>query len=203
METIDHSNKKVNPQITNVAEQAEWNSWAADYITKAGVDRVYSFKLMGGIRSFNKTYLTLMADSAFHVFPKGNHQIIFIENHDLPRFANQVNGFLPKLKIAAALNLLLGQTPSIYYGQELGMNGKGEWQKWGMTDANEIPDREAFEWYKSDTGKGMALWYKNSGPWWDHRYAKPNDGISLEEEKPAPRTPGSQDRQEEELEGCI
>jgi alpha-amylase len=53
-----------------------------------------------------------------------------------------------------------------------------------MTDANEIPDREAFEWYKSDTGKGMALWYKNSGPWWDNRYAKPNDGISLEEEKP-------------------
>ncbi|MEO8820817.1 MAG: alpha-glucosidase C-terminal domain-containing protein, partial [Ginsengibacter sp.] len=59
-----------------------------------------------------------------------------------------------------------------------------EWKKWGMTDANEIPDREAFEWYKSDTGKGMALWYKNSGPWWDNRYAKPNDGISLEEEKP-------------------
>jgi glycosidase len=175
--------KKVNPKITNVAEQADWNSWPADYITKARVDRVYSFKLMGGIRSFNKNYLTLMADSAFHVFPKGNHQIIFIENHDLPRFDNQVNGSLPKLKIAAALNLLLGQTPSIYYGQELGMNGKGEWQKWGMTDANEIPDREAFEWYKSDTGKGMALWYKNSGLWWDHRFAKPNDGISLEEEK--------------------
>jgi glycosidase len=180
--------KKVNPKIINVAEQAEWNSWPADYITKANVDRVYSFKLMGGIRSFNKKYLTLMADSAFHVFPKGNHQIIFIENHDLPRFANQVNGDLKKLKIAAALNLLLGQTPSIYYGQELGMNGKGEWQKWGMTDANEIPDREAFEWYKSDTGKGMALWYKNSGPWWDNRYAKPNDGISLEEEKPDPNS---------------
>jgi len=176
--------KKVNPAIVNVAEQADWNSWPADYITKADVDRVYSFKLMGGIRSFSKKYLTLMADSAFHVFPKGMHQVIFIENHDLPRFANQVNESLPKLKIGAALNLLLGQTPSIYYGQELGMNGKGEWQKWGMTDANEIPNREAFEWYKSDTGKGMALWYKNSGPWWDHRFAKPNDGISLEEEKP-------------------
>lgn len=176
--------KKVNPAIVNVAEQADWNSWPAGYITKADVDRVYSFKLMGGIRSFSKKYLTLMADSAFHIFPKGMHQVIFIENHDLPRFANQVNESLPKLKIGATLNLLLGQTPFIYYGQELGMNGKGEWQKWGMTDANEIPDREAFEWYKSDTGKGMALWYKNSGPWWDHRFAKPNDGISLEEEKP-------------------
>jgi glycosidase len=180
--------KKVNPKIINVAEQAEWNSWPVDYIRKAGVDRVYSFKLMGGIRSFDKKYLTLMSDSAFHVFPKGPHQIVFIENHDLPRFANQVNGDLRKLKMAAALELLLGQTPSIYYGQELGMNGKGEWQKWGMTDANEIPDREAFEWYKSDTGKGMALWYKNSGPWWDKRYAKPNDGISLEEEKADPNS---------------
>ncbi len=176
--------KKVNPKIVNVAEQAEWNSWAVDYITKANVDRVYSFKLMGGIRSFNKKYLTRMADSAFSIFPPGRHQIIFIENHDLPRYANGVNENLQKLKIGAALNLLIGGVPSIYYGQELGMNGKGEWQKWGMTDANEIPDREAFEWYKSDTGKGMALWYKNSGPWWDSRYAKPNDGISLEEEKP-------------------
>lgn len=175
--------KKINPAIVNVAEQAEWDSWPADYITKAGVDRVYSFKLMGGIRSFNKKYLTLMADSAFHVFVKGRHQVIFIGNHDLPRFANQVQGNLPKLKIGAALNLLLGQTPSIYYGQELGMNGKGEWKKWGMTDANEIPDREAFEWYKSDTGRGMALWYKDSGPWWDSRFSKPDDGISLEEER--------------------
>lgn len=178
------ANKKVNPKIVNVAEQAEWNSWAVDYITKANVDRVYSFKLMGGIRSFNKKYITMMADSAFSSFPPGRHQVIFIENHDLPRYANGVQENLQKLKIGAALNLLIGGVPSIYYGQEIGMNGKGQWQKWGMTDANEIPDREAFEWYKSDTGKGMALWYKNSGPWWDNRYAKPDDGISLEEEKP-------------------
>lgn len=176
--------KKVNPKIVNVAEQAEWNSWAVDYITKANVDRVYSFKLMGGIRSFNKRYLTLMADSVFSIFPQGRHQIIFIENHDLPRYANEVHKNLQKLKIGAALNLLIGGVPSIYYGQELGMNGRGESQKWAMTDANEIPEREAFEWYKSDTGKGMALWYKNSGPWWTERFATANDGISLEEEKP-------------------
>ena len=29
----------------------------------------------------------------------------------------------------------------------------------------------------------MALWYKNSGPWWDSTNLKPNDGISLAEEK--------------------
>ena len=174
--------KKVNPNLTNVAEQAEWNSWGEEYLEKAEVDRIFSFKLMGAIRSFKKSYLSLMADSAFNILPHGKQQVVFIENHDLPRFSTSVGGSLPKMKIGAALNLLLGGVPSIYYGQELGMFGAGAWGKWGMNDGNEIPEREAFEWYKSDTGKGMAIWYKNSGPWWDSTNLKPNDGISLEEE---------------------
>jgi glycosidase len=129
-----------------------------------------------------------MADSAFSIFPPGRHQLVFIENHDMPRFSTGVHESLPKLKIGAALNLLIGGVPSVYYGQELGMSGAGGWNKWGMTDANEIPEREAFEWYKSDTGRGMAIWYKNSGPWWDSTNLKPNDGISLEEEKPDPNS---------------
>jgi glycosidase len=61
--------------------------------------------------------------------------------------------------------------------------------KFGATDANEIPNREAFEWYKSDQGKGMAYWYKLKGPWKDQfNNDKPNDGISLEEEKNDPNS---------------
>jgi glycosidase len=56
------------------------------------------------------------------------------------------------------------------------------------TDANDIPKREAFEWYAADTGRGMALWYKGSGPWWDSTSLKPFDGVSLEEER---KDPGS------------
>jgi glycosidase len=63
------------------------------------------------------------------------------------------------------------------------MTGSGGFGKYGMTDANDIPQREAFEWFKSDSGKGMALWYKNTGVWWNQTNLKPNDGISLEEEK--------------------
>jgi glycosidase len=176
--------KKVNPNLTNVAEQAEWNSWGEEYLEKADVDRIFSFKLMGAIRSFKKSYLSLMADSAFNILPRGKQQIFFIENHDLPRFSTSVGRSLPKMKIGAALNLLIGGVPSIYYGQELGMSGAGSWGKWGMNDGNEIPEREAFDWYRSDTGRGMAIWYKNSGPWWDSTNLKPNDGISLEEEMP-------------------
>jgi glycosidase len=176
--------KAVNPKISFVAEQADWGSLGLDYLTRGGVDRVFAFRIAFEIRNFNKTKLAAMADSIFTYTPQGKQQIVFIENHDMPRFAYVAKHDPGKLRVGAALNLLIGGIPSVYYGQELGMYGAGEWSKWGMTDANEIPDREAFEWFRSDSGKGMALWYKNSGPWWDQTNLKPDDGISLEEERP-------------------
>jgi alpha-amylase len=127
------------------------------------------------------------ADSTFLITPAGKQQVVFIENHDTPRFSFGVKGNLPKLKIGAALNLLLGGVPSIYYGQELGMSGTNA--NLGATDANDIPNRAAFEWYKTDEGKGMAYWYKVKGPWKDQfNVDKPNDGISLEEERNDPNS---------------
>jgi alpha-amylase len=59
----------------------------------------------------------------------------------------------------------------------------------GATDANDIPNRSAFEWYKSDQGKGMAYWYKVKGPWRNtFNNDVPNDGISLEEEQNDPNS---------------
>ena len=175
--------KAVNPKVIFMAEQANWGSLGLEYLENSGVDRVFAFRLAFEIRNFNKSALAKMADSTFGFIPKGKNQIVFIENHDMPRFASVVKQDPAKLKVGAALNLLPGGIPSIYYGQELGMTGVSKFGHWGMTDANEIPVREAFEWYKSDSGKGMAFWYKNSGPWWDSSNVKPNDGISLEEEK--------------------
>lgn len=175
--------KAVNPKIIFIAEQANWGSLGLEYLDSTGVDRVFAFRIAFEIRNFNKKKLEAMCDSTFTFIPKNKNQIVFIENHDMPRFATIAGQKPGKLRIGAALNLLLGGIPSIYYGQELGMTGEGKFMKWGMTDANEIPEREAFEWYNSDTGKGMAFWYKNTGPWWDSTNVKPNDGISLEEEK--------------------
>ena len=111
------------------------------------------------------------------MLPAGKEQVVFIENHDIDRFASRVDKDPGKERIAAVLNLLLGGIPSIYYGQELGMFGAGGFNKFGNTDANDIPRREAFEWYAADTGKGMALWYKDTGPWWDSTNLKPFDGF--------------------------
>jgi glycosidase len=180
--------RKVNPKISFVAEQANWGSLGKDYLAKGGVDRVFDFRLTFAIRSFNKAQIVAAADSTFIVTPKGKQQIVFIENHDMPRFSYGVKGDLRKLKVGAALNLLIGQVPSIYYGQELGMTGTNA--SLGATDANDIPNRSAFEWYKSDQGTGMAYWYQMKGPWKDkfNTNDKPDDGVSLEEEKDDPHS---------------
>jgi glycosidase len=101
----------------------------------------------------------------------------------MERFASAVDRNPAKLRVGAAFNLLIGGIPSIYYGQELGMFGKGGFGRFGKTDGNDIPQREAFEWFRADSGRGMALWYKNTGPWWDSTNLKPDDGVSLEEEQ--------------------
>ncbi|HEY1871518.1 MAG TPA: alpha-amylase family glycosyl hydrolase [Chitinophagaceae bacterium] len=178
--------KKVNPKLIFTAEQANWFSYSFDYFTKGNVDRVFAFNLQMAIATFDKNKIAGAADTIFNQTPPNKTEVVFIENHDMKRFASRVDQSIDKEKIGAALNLLLGGVPSIYYGQELGMTGGGK--HFNSGDGNDIPQREAFEWYASDSGKGMALWYKNSGPWWDSTNLKPNDGISLEEEKNDPNS---------------
>lgn len=171
--------KKINPDIKVVAEQADWKDYGFDYFENAGVDRMFGFSLQQAILSFDKQQLINKADTTLRLCPKGKEQIIFLENHDIDRFASLEKNY-QKQKVAAALMMLIGGVPSIYYGQEIGMQGKTGIM--GTTDGNGIPVREAFDWYRSGEGKGMAVWYKNTVEWWDKSNLRPNDGISLEEE---------------------
>lgn len=172
--------KKVNPKIKIVAEQADWNDYGFDYFEKASVDRMFGFGLKQAILSFDKQQLMQNAEIILNKTPKGKEQLIFIENHDLDRFASLETN-IEKQKVAAALMLLIGGIPSIYYGQEIGMQGK--MYSYNNTDGNDIGRREAFDWYQAGEGKGMSFWYKNTGEWWTKANLKPNDGISLEEQK--------------------
>jgi glycosidase len=180
--------KQINPRLTFIAEQANWGSYGFDYLTAGNVDRVFDFALAFAIQSFDKNKIAKAAETSLNNTPPGKNQVVFIENHDVARFASRVDKNPGKERVGAALNLLTGGTPSIYYGQELGMFGSGGFGKFNTTDGNDIPQREAFEWYAADSGKGMALWYKNTGPWWDSTNLKPHDGISLEEEKNDPHS---------------
>jgi glycosidase len=169
----------VNPNIKIIAEQADWANYGFEYFEQAAVDRMFGFGLQKAILSFDKQQIIENAEIILNKTPIGKEQIIFIENHDIDRFAS--NEFvLEKQKTAAALLLLLGGVPSIYYGQEIGMKGKV--YSFGNTDGNDIGRREAFDWYQKGVGKGMSFWYKQSGPWWTNANLKPNDGISLQEQ---------------------
>jgi len=159
--------KKVNPALHIIAEPDNKNSVGSQYY-KAGADKVVAVKLQNAIASFNKKSIVAAADSTFNYLPEGKLPIVFIENTTTKRFAND-NSNVNRLKIGAALNLLIGGVPSVYYGQELGMKGD-----------TALP--EAYEWFAADTGKGLALWYKDL-PLGDNHTAKANDGISLEEEQ--------------------
>jgi alpha-amylase len=172
--------KRKNPELCIIAEQANWNSFGYQYYTEGAVDRVFAFRLGLAIASLDRQKILAAADSTLVHVPAGKQQIVFLENHDTRRIASERNQDMATLKVAAGISLLIGGVPCIYYGQELGMKGKAIK---GMTDGNDIPIREAFEWYKKGDGKGMALWYKDTGPWWDSTSIKPADGISLEEER--------------------
>lgn len=180
--------KQINPALNIVAEQAEWNSFGFEYFDKGNVDRVFAFRLQKAIASFDKKQLEEAADTTLGMLPAGKQQVVFLENHDMKRFASAVNKDEGKERVGAALNILLGGIPSIYYGQELGMFGAGGFGRFGSTDGNDIPMREAFEWNKTDSGKGMATWYKNTGGWWDSTNLIANDGVSVEEEENNPQS---------------
>jgi alpha-amylase len=177
--------RTINPEIKIMGEQANWGTdYGQEYYDKGGIDLVFAFGLNSAIKSFNKREIINKYDSTLLYTPEGKYQILFIENHDMERFVTATDNNPGKIRIGAAFILLLKGVPSIYYGQEIGM--KGKIGSFGISDGNHIPIREAFEWYKTVEGKGMALWYKDSGPWWDQTNLKDNDGISLEEEKTDP-----------------
>lgn len=98
----------------------------------------------------------------------------FIRNHDMNRTISEfisinnpifVQRGVLKMKQASTLLMSLGGVPFIYYGEEIGQQGKK-------------PDeqiREPFDWYAAGKGEYMTRWTPK-------KYLKPNDGFSVEEE---------------------
>lgn len=72
-----------------------------------------------------------------------------IGSHDTPRFVSACGGDREKLRMAAALQLLLPGMPMIYYGDEFAMEGgdNGDCRR-GMVWSDALRDWETFDWYK-------------------------------------------------------
>jgi len=120
-------------------------------------------------------------NARFELFP-------FLSSHDTnPRFASFVKENVKQeddsvYRVAMYLLLTMGKYPVLYYGDEI----KQEGWKWNGNDPPEgdgshIYDetlREPFQWYANQIGVGQTNWFQP-------RFDKPNDGISVEEQSPA------------------
>ena len=177
--------RAANPGVRFIAEQADWG-FGEDWLTRGGADLVFAFPLERAIATLNRDSIaTAIVQTRQHT-PPGKGQLVFIENHDVSRFASRVDSDLRKEKVGAALDVLLEGTPLIYYGQEIGMRGKQS--NVFPSDANDIPDREAMRWTPRLTDPGSAIWYADTGPWWTQRYNRDGDGVSVAEESGDPQS---------------
>lgn len=174
--------RRIDPSLVFVAEQGDWGD-GADFLTRADASAVFAFPLQAAIRRFDKRDLVAAIERTAAATPPGKHQFVFVENHDLSRTASDPGITPEKLRTAAALTFFLNGTPTIYYGQELGM--RGALDQGYLTDEGGIPVREAFKWAALDSAPGQAIWYRRPGErYWDQRYARDHDGVSVEEEAP-------------------
>ena len=196
--------RKRNPKLFVVGEQSDWNVYGDRMVRESGASAAFNFRLKFAIVGKNDTHgqskqmqrLTAKPSAALlHAvvkenlarFRNGQTFINFIENHDTNRFASVVKEDEARVKMGAVLYMLLPGVPSVYYGQELGVTGvAGDWK----FDANHLPLREAFPWTEDYRSKGTAVFYKETGEWWDNSFhLKPSvKKFALENQR---RDPGS------------
>jgi glycosidase len=175
--------KVVNPRLDIIAEQSDWG-FAEDYLRRGGVDAVFAFPLRQAIAALDKPALVEAMRRTAAATPAGKRQLVFIENHDVDRFASLVGSDPRKLRIGAVLDLTLGTDAILYYGQELGMRGAELPDK--SSDGAQIPLREAFRWRADLDAPGSAIWYRSEDPWWTGRRNRTADGVSVEEQEASP-----------------
>jgi alpha-amylase len=174
--------RHIKPRAFFVGEQADWG-YGSDLYNKAGVDAVFAFQLWYAFTKSGHPNLAAVLTRTAKTPPPDKTQLIFIENHDVERYASMVAGNPSALRLGAVLNLVFKGTPVIYQGQELGM--KGIPQR-GRTDANDIPDRLGYRWNKSVDAPGTPSWYRGHVPQGVLSFSRSGDGISVEEEEREP-----------------
>lgn len=175
--------KQINPNLEFIAEQYDWG-YGTDFLTRGGADAVFAFPLREAISKFDKRALIAAVMRTSQATPSGKRQLVFVENHDVTRFATLVDSDAAKLRIGAVLNLTLGRDAKIYYGQELGMRGR-EITDTG-SDGGHIPLREAFRWKADLAASGSAIWYRGPERWWTDRFNTSRDGVSVQEQQNEP-----------------
>ena len=135
---IQQTATSIKPDCYLVAEVWEsFNQIAAYY--ESGITSIFNFAfgnsdgkitkvLQGaGNESVVSTYATALqkADAAYRASNPDYIDAPFLSNHDVGRIAGFAGRDENKMKMAAAMNLFMGGSSFIYYGEEIGMPGSG------------------------------------------------------------------------------
>ncbi|MBU0494433.1 MAG: alpha-glucosidase C-terminal domain-containing protein [Chloroflexi bacterium] len=182
--------KKLNPNFYLLAEVWDSNPQVITPYYDAEFDATFDFVLyfmLGGNETkvgdgvlagtTKPRFIEIPLKGREKLYPAGAQSVPFISNHDTNRVMSDVQGDMRRAKLGATLLLTLPGTPLIYYGEEIGMPGI----KGGGNPYWDEYRREPMDWYAAESGPGMTTWFQPG-----NRYNKPNDGISLEEQRGVP-----------------
>lgn len=92
-----------------------------DFPLKSALNTAFNEK-DGWEEGLTRIYYALIQDFAY---TEPNNNVIFLDNHDLTRFATSVGGDIQKQKMGFATLLTMRGIPQLFYGGELGMPGDG------------------------------------------------------------------------------
>lgn len=118
--------KNTNPDAYTVGEVAGAGGFIATKYTQQ-TDHIFNFELASGIvnsivgeanSSVNSAWTFTLKDAS------NGEYATFLTNHDQNRVMSDLNGNMEKAKLAAAILLTSPGTPFLYYGEEIGMQGK-------------------------------------------------------------------------------
>ena len=146
--------RSVNPQALIVGEV--WH-YAGDFLEGDEWDTIMNYTFWLAVKDFVASESISASQFLERLeFLRGNlHRkacpILWnlIGSHDTPRFLQLCGGRREKLKLAAALQLLLPGMPVIYYGDEYGMSGGQDPDcRRGMVWDAEYQDAEMYRWYR-------------------------------------------------------
>lgn len=120
--------KAVNPEAMTVGELfGDGLNTIATYIKNDQFDLAFNFQLANSFIAASNTGKVGSLANTLTVSDKAipDHQYAtFLTNHDQNRIMSQLSGDVDKAKLAAFLLLTSPGTPFIYYGEEIGMEGK-------------------------------------------------------------------------------
>lgn len=146
-----------SPHAMLVGEAWADTSTIATYYAAGDLPLFFDFPLadavVNGVAAGSARTAAEALDSVARAYPPGSGDAPFLTNHDQERVASRLGADPAKLKLAAAVLLTLQGTPTIYYGEEIGMQN-------GACSADECK-RTPMAWDATARGGFTA-----GTPWW-------------------------------------